>query len=108
MIVIAVKHPVKPEFADGWLELVEPFTTATRAEDGNLSFDWYRSLEDPLVFLLIEIFKDAEAGRQHVESEHFQAAIAALPQWLSAVPEIVHIDTPGDGWSRMSELTIEA
>ena len=101
MILIVVKQSVRPEFADDWLELVDDFTTATRAEPGNLSFEWYRSAEDPSQWLLVEMFQDAEAGEAHVASEHFKAASAQLRKWLAAVPQIVHIEGPGDGWAQM-------
>jgi len=107
VILIVVKHPVRPELADGWLSLVEEFTTATRAEPGNLSFDWYRSAEDPNLYLLVEAFRDGEAGRAHVESAHFQKAVALLPGWLTDVPEIVNVEVPGDHWARMAELKVE-
>lgn len=106
MIFIVVKHPVRPEYGDGWMALVQEFTDATRAEPGNISFDWYRSADDPKVWLLVEAFVDQDAGRAHVESWHFKAAISKLPKWLSDVPEIVHVDAPGSGWSRMSEIQI--
>jgi quinol monooxygenase YgiN len=83
------------------------FTTATRAETGNICFDWFRSVDDPNLYLLVEAFRDEAAGKAHVDSEHFKAAMAQLPEWLADVPEIVHVDTPGDGWSRMSEIWIE-
>jgi quinol monooxygenase YgiN len=107
VIFIVVKHPVRPEYADGWLELVNEFTVATRGEPGNIFFDWYRNTDDPHQWLLVEGFKDGEAGRAHVESPHFQAAIAKLPQWLAATPEIVHVEVPADGWSQMSEVQIK-
>jgi quinol monooxygenase YgiN len=44
MIFIAVKHPVRSEYADDWPTLIEEFTTATRAEPGTLWFDWYRTM----------------------------------------------------------------
>ena len=108
MIFIVVKHPVRPEFADRWDALVEEFTVATRAEPGNISFDWFRSVEDPNLYVLVEAFQDAAAGEAHVNSPHFQAAISQLPKWPSAVPEIVNIEVPGQNWSRMSEMQIEA
>jgi len=107
VIFIVVKHPVRPEYADDWVDLVQEFTVATRAEPGNVCFDWYRSAEDPDLWLLVEAFRDGDAGKAHVESAHFQAAIARLPTWLREVPEIVHVEAPGDGWSRMSEIQIE-
>ena len=47
MIFIVVKHPVRPEYSDDWPSLVEEFSVATRAEPGNICFDWYRSATDP-------------------------------------------------------------
>ena len=63
MIFIVVKQPVRAKYADEWPSLVEDFTAATRAEPGNISYDWYRSAEDPNLWLLIEAYRDAEAGR---------------------------------------------
>ena len=108
MILIVVKNPVRPEYADEWLTLVEPFTTATRAEPGNLSFDWFRSPDDPNLWLLVETFADGDAGKTHVESSHFQAAMNQLPKWLSDIPEILNVETPQSGWAPMSEMQIES
>ena len=58
MIFICVKWKVKPEYADQWVELTREFTEATRAEPGNLFFDWSRSVDDPNLFVLVEAFKD--------------------------------------------------
>jgi len=104
MIFIVVKQPVKPEFADDWLSLVEEFTRATRSEPGNLFFDWYRSTEDPNLYLLVEAFRNEDAGKAHVESDHFKEAMGALPRWLAGVPEIINVEVPGEAWARMSEL----
>jgi len=46
MIFIVVKWQVRPEKADEWLSIVGPFTQATRAEPGNLFFDWSPGLFD--------------------------------------------------------------
>ena len=40
MIFITVRFPVKPEHADKWMDVVRDFTEATRAEPGNLWFEW--------------------------------------------------------------------
>jgi quinol monooxygenase YgiN len=107
MIFIVVKHQVRPQYADDWPGLVEHFTRATRAEAGNLFFDWYRSGEDRNVYLLVEAFRDGSAGAEHVGSDHFKAAMAELPKWLAEVPEIVNVEVPGDGWSRLSEMKVD-
>ena len=105
MIFIVVKQQVRAKYADDWVDLVDDFTSASRAEPGNICFEWYRSVEDPNVYILVEAFRDEEAGKAHVESEHFKVAGAQLAKWLAAVPEIVHVEVPGDGWSRVTEGT---
>ena len=108
MIVIVVKHPVRPEYAETWTEVVADFTAATRAEPGCVSFDWYRSTDDPNGYLLVETFRDAAAGESHVASEHFKQAIARMPDLLAGSPQIVHVELPGEGWSRMREIAPDA
>ena len=103
MILNVVRQPVRPEYADDWPNLVHDYTTASRAEPGCIFFDWYRSVDDPNVYVLVEAFRDAAAGEAHVASEHFRVATGQLRTWLAAVPEIVHVeDAPGDGWSRFT------
>jgi len=104
MIFIVVKVRVRPEFADQWGSLTAAFTEATRAEPGNLFFEWARSLDEPNVFVLTEGFRDAEAGAAHVASEHFALATRQLADWVAAVPEIINVEVDSQGWSRMSEL----
>lgn len=106
MILIVVKHQVRPEYSEQWAELMAEFTTATRAEPGAISFAWSRSLDDPNEIILIEAFTDAAAGAAHVNSEHFKAAIARLPDLLSAAPQIVYADIDAVGWSTMSEIAV--
>ncbi len=103
MIFIVVKQPVRAKYADEWPSLVEEFSAATRAEPGNISYDWYRSAEDPNLWVLIEAYRDAEAGEAHVTSAHFAAAMAEMPRWLAAAPEIINVEVPGDTWSAVSE-----
>ena len=104
MILIVVKQPVRAKYADDFPNLIADFTNASRAEPGCVSFDWYRSADDPNLYVLIEIFKDEAAGQAHVESEHFKAAGESMPRWLSAAPEIIHVNVPGDDWSAVAEV----
>jgi quinol monooxygenase YgiN len=104
LIFIVVKFPVRPDHSDGWPSFVEDFTRSTRAEPGNIFFEWSRSVDDPDQYVLLEAFRDGEAGQAHVSSEHFKAAMALLPDGISKTPEIINIEVPGDSWSRMAEL----
>ena len=106
MIFITAKFAVKPEHADRWPQISRAFTEATRAEPGCLWFDWSRSLDDPNEYVLVEAFRDGDAGGQHVQSEHFRAAQGELPQYLAATPRIVHVEVEQDGWSELGEMRV--
>jgi len=104
LIFITAQFPVKPEHADAWPEISRAFTEATRAEEGCLFYEWSRSLTDPSTYVLIEAFKDDDAGAAHVNSAHFKQAQAELPQYLARTPDIVN--TKVDGWSELGELAV--
>ena len=103
--MIVVKFPVKPDWTDRWPALVNDFTTATRAESGNLFFEWSRSLEEPNTFVLVEGFTDDGAG-PHVNSDHFQQAMRDMPQALASTPQIISKQVDGEGWGPMGELEV--
>ena len=77
------------------------FTASTRAEDGNLWFEWSRSLENPAVYVLEEGFRDGEAGSVHVNSGHFKKALEDMPQALASTPQIISQTIDATGWSEM-------
>jgi quinol monooxygenase YgiN len=106
MIFITAKFQVRAEDADRWPEIVTDFTNATRAEPGCLWFDWSRSLEDPNEYVLVEAFRDGDAGGAHVGSEHFATARRTLPPHLAATPKIVNFEVPQSDWSELGELAV--
>ena len=103
MILVVVKQPVRAKYADDFAALVDEFTKATRAEPGNISFDWCRSADDPNLWILIEVFADRESGDAHVQTAHFKTAMEQMPRFLAAAPEIINVEVPGDTWSAVSE-----
>lgn len=108
MIFITAKFKVLPEDADRWPEIAGEFTRATRAEPGNLWFDWSRSVDDPGEYVLVEAFRDDAAGAAHVQSEHFKQAQRSLPPHLVETPRIINATVPQDDWSELGELTVPA
>ncbi len=106
MIFIVAKFTVRPEYSDQWLERVSSFTQSTRQEPGNVWFEWSRSVENPDQFVLIEAFRDAEAGTEHVNSEHFKRATSDLPSMLVETPDIVNVAVPGTDWSKLAEMSV--
>ncbi|KGN40594.1 putative quinol monooxygenase [Knoellia aerolata] len=107
MIFITARFAVRREHADRWPDISRAFTEATRAEDGCLWFDWSRSLDDASEYVLVEAFRDDEAGAAHVGSEHFRAAQRELPPYLAATPRVVNATVPGTGWSELGEMAVD-
>lgn len=107
MYFIVVKFKTKAEYTEQFMELVGPFTEATRQEPGNLWFDWSRSIEDPSEFVLVEAFLDDEAAGAHVNSDHFKAGLESMRPALVSTPKIVSRKVEGDSWGEMGELQID-
>ena len=75
MIVLNVTYKCKPELRDEFLEMImsEGIDVASRAEAGNLKYDYYKPIEahdDEL--LLVEKWKDAESLSVHGSQPHFK------------------------------------
>ncbi|MDQ3944264.1 MAG: antibiotic biosynthesis monooxygenase [Actinomycetota bacterium] len=104
MIFIVVKFTIRPDKSDDWISLTEEFTTATRQEPGNLFFEWSRSVDNPNQFVLVEAFESPEAGGVHVTTDHFKKAMAWMPDVVAENPQIIHVEVPQDGWSKMAEI----
>jgi len=106
MIFITAKFRVRPEHADQWPQIAGEFTEATRSEPGCLWFDWSRSVEDPNEYVLVEAFRDDEAGAAHVGSDHFAKARETLPRHLAETPRIVNMTVPQQDWSELGEMAV--
>lgn len=107
MILINVKYQVKPEHADTFLQDVQWFTEATRAEKGNIFFDWFRSVDDPNEFVLLEAFQD-DAAEPHVNSDHFKRACKEMPTYLVQTPQVINTEITGKTeWDELAEFKVE-
>lgn len=107
MIFITAKFKVRPEDADRWPQIAAEFTAATRDEPGCLWFDWSRSLDDPTEYVLVEAFRDGDAGVAHVTSDHFKKAQETLPPHLAQTPRIVNATLEQDDWSELGEMAVK-
>lgn len=106
MILINVRFRPRPEYVESFRDEVAAYTEATRAEEGCLFFDWFRSTDDPDEYLLIEGFKDAGA-EAHVQSRHFSNACEMFPRLLLETPQIINTSIPGKTeWDRMAEFQV--
>jgi quinol monooxygenase YgiN len=65
-------------------------------------------VDDPTEYVLVEAFRDGDAGAAHVGSEHFRAAQRSLPPHLVETPRIVSVPVEQDGWAALGELAVES
>jgi quinol monooxygenase YgiN len=107
VIFIVVKFKPKAEYVESFPDKVADFTRDTRNEPGNMWFDWSRSLDDPSEYVLVEGFRDGDAGKEHVTSEHFKKFIADTPELLASTPRIISQTIDATGWSAMGEMTVD-
>jgi quinol monooxygenase YgiN len=56
--------------------------------------------------VLVEAFRDQEAGVTHVTSAHFKKAQRTLPPHLEQTPRIVNMTVPQDDWSLLGEMAV--
>src|ERR1700750_2430243 len=106
MIFITAKFLIKPEHAEQWPEIAGPFTRATRGGAGCLWFDCSRSLDNPQEYVLVEAFRDGDAGAAHVGSAHFKQAQQDLPPHLAATPKIISQTVDKDAWPKRGGLPV--
>ncbi|HLR44829.1 MAG TPA: putative quinol monooxygenase [Brevibacterium sp.] len=106
MYFIAVRFEVKPESVETFPEAVREFTEAVRAEEGNLFFDWAKSLENDNEYVLLEGYTD-EGAAPHVQSDHFAKGLEAIRPHLTRTPRIISRQVEGDGWDEMGELKLD-
>lgn len=71
MLIVHVHIHVKPEFVDAFREASRENARNSVKEPGIATFDLLQQTDDPARFLLIEIYRDAEAPARHRETAHY-------------------------------------
>lgn len=85
MFNVVAHYGTKPGATDQVLELLEAIADATRKEPGNISYDFYRGVQDPTQLVILESYHDADDFDRHRESQHFLelGATKIIPQLAS-------------------------
>lgn len=84
MIIIHAHLQIKPDQEQTFLEAAQTLLSATRAEEGNMSYDLMKSTEQDYHYTVVEIWKDLEATTIHNASEHFTAFTQKAPTFMAA------------------------
>lgn len=82
MIIVHGTIPLKPALLDEALVLARDMATATQAEPGCLSYDFYVGVSDPHTLLLFQEWETTEALMAHFKTEHMDRFLRELPRLL--------------------------
>lgn len=78
MLIVHVHVHVKPECVEAFETATQLNARCSRLELGVLRFDVLQQADDPTRFVLVEIYRDADAAAAHKATPHY-------PVWRDAV-----------------------
>jgi len=71
MLAIHVQVHVKPESIEAFKQAIIANARESIKEPGVVRFDVVQQLDDPSRFVLVEIYRSAEANAAHKETKHY-------------------------------------
>jgi autoinducer 2-degrading protein len=82
MIIVQVSVHVKPEFVESFKTAVQDNARNSVKEPGIARFDVIQQEDDPTCFILVEVYRNAEAQARHKETTHYL-------RWRDSVQEMM-------------------
>jgi autoinducer 2-degrading protein len=82
MQIVLVHVHVKPEFIEAFKQASLANASNSVKETGIARFDVIQQVEDPTKFILVEVYKTAEAPAAHKETQHYA-------RWRDTVTEMM-------------------
>jgi (4S)-4-hydroxy-5-phosphonooxypentane-2,3-dione isomerase len=73
MFIVHVNVQIKPGYEDAFVEATLANARNSVQEPGIARFDVIRETADPTRFVLLEVYRDAEAPARHKETAHYAA-----------------------------------
>jgi len=84
LIIIHAEFHINPTKEQAFLEGIRPLVAASRAEEGNISYDLMKDIERESVYTMVEVWRDAASVENHNASEHFSSFVGSAPEYLAA------------------------
>ena len=82
MLIVMVSVHVKPEYVEAFRAATIANATASVKEKGIARFDVIQQNDSPTHFLLVEVYRDADAPAKHKETAHYKT-------WRDTVEEMM-------------------
>lgn len=102
MLVVHVQVQVKPDQVDAFRAATIENARQSVDEPGVARFDVVQQADDPTRFVLVEVYRSAEAAGAHKETRHYQVWRDAVAGMMAAPRSSVKFDAvfpDADGWS---------
>lgn len=84
MLIVHVHVQVKPEHVAAFLEATLANARASVREPGLARFDVVQQADDPTRFVLVEVYRHADAPARHKETPHYAAWRDAVAPMMAA------------------------
>jgi len=101
LLAIHVQVRVKPDAVEAFLGATLANARASVREPGVARFDVMQDRDDPTRFVLIEVYRSAEAPAAHKETEHYRVwrdAVADLMAEPRTARKYVNVFPDDSGW----------
>jgi quinol monooxygenase YgiN len=83
MLIVHVHVHVKPERVEDFKQATIVNASSSVKEPGIARFDVVQNAADPTRFVLVEVYRSAEAPARHKETAHYQTWAAAVAEMLA-------------------------
>ncbi len=82
MFVVCVHVLVKPAHLEDFIAASQENAAGTILEPGNLRFDVLQQADDPLRFVLYEVYCDENASKAHKQTAHYARWREVVETWM--------------------------
>ncbi len=101
MLIVHVHARVKPEFVVAFRQATVENARESVREPGVARFDVIQQADDPTRFVLVEVYRSAEAPAQHKQTAHYQRwrdTVAEMMAEPRASVKYSNVFPPDEGW----------
>ena len=96
MITMVAHMRVKPENATAYEAILTYVRDQTRAhEPGVIYYDFAKSVKEPNLYLVVEVYRDVAAQQSHMQTEWVKSSIPKSIALFDGRPDIKQYVSPG-------------
>ncbi len=88
MIGVIAKLKIKDGDRENFIEAMEKLVKAVAENEPDCFYYEMHETDDPLIIMMMEIYKTEDAHANHTKTEHFGTLGMALGPFLDGAPEI--------------------